>query len=73
MESLLKLGKVRSMGDISGLRKLASDIENCVRNLRSMDVETSTYGSLLIPLLKERLPDELVFTSLDDLKIVYGH
>ena len=61
MESLLKLGKVRSMEDISGLRKLASDIENCVRNLRSMDVETSTYGSLLIPLLKERLPDELVF------------
>ena len=26
-----------------------------------MDVETSTYGSLLIPILKERLPDELVF------------
>ena len=61
METLLKLSKVRSMGDISGLRKLSNDIENCVRNLRSMDVETSTYGSLLIPLLKERLPDELVF------------
>ena len=61
MESLLKLGKVRSLSDISGLRKLSNDIENCVRNLRSMDVETSTYGSLLIPLLKERLPDDLLF------------
>ena len=60
MESLLKLDKVRSIRDTESLRKLASDIENCVRNLRSMDVETSTYGSLLIPILKERLPDELV-------------
>jgi len=60
MKSLLKLEKVKSMSDISGLRKLANDIENCVRDLRSMKVETSTYGSLLIPILKERLPDELV-------------
>ncbi|XP_066921197.1 uncharacterized protein [Clytia hemisphaerica] len=61
MESLLKLRKVDSMLETESLRKLASDVENCVRNLRSMNVETSTYGSLLIPILKERLPDELVF------------
>ena len=60
MEFLLKLGKVKSMADINGLRKLSNDIENCVRNLRSMNVETATYGSLLIPILKERLPDDLV-------------
>ena len=40
------------MADINGLRKLSNDIENCVRNLRSMDVETATYGSLLIPIFK---------------------
>ena len=60
MESLLKLGKVKSVSDINGLRRLSNDIENCVRNLKSMNVETATYGSLLIPILKERLPDELV-------------
>ena len=72
MESLLKLGKVRSLSDISGLRKLSNDIENCVRNLRSMDVETSTYGSLLIPLLKERLPDDLLFHISRRLAVISG-
>ena len=48
------------MSDVQGLRKLSNDIKNCVRNLKAMDVETATYGSLLIPILKGRLPDELV-------------
>ena len=60
MESLLQLKKIHNMSDIEGLRKLANDVENCVRNLRTMKVETSTYGSLLIPILKDRLPDDVI-------------
>ena len=56
---LLKLNKVKGK-DISGLRKLFNEVENCLRSLRSLKVETSTYGSLLLPLLKDKLPDEFV-------------
>ena len=59
METLLKLGKIKGK-DISGLRKLYNEVENCLRNLRSLKVETSTYGSLLLPLLKDKVPDEFV-------------
>ena len=59
MESLLKIRRLRSSDDVEGLRKLYGEIEKCVRNLRSLKVETSTYGCLLIPILNERLPDDL--------------
>ena len=36
-----------------------NDIENRIRNLKSLRIETSTYGYLLILLLKEKNPDEL--------------
>ena len=57
METLLKLTKIKGK-DISGLRKLYNEVENCLRSLRSLKVETSTYGSLLLPLLKDNVPDE---------------
>ena len=59
MDSLLKLPKIRNFENVEGLRKLYNDVENCVRNLKSLKVETSTYGCLLIPILKDRLPDDL--------------
>ena len=62
MESLLKIGKVRGREDLKGLRKLFNDVENCLRNLKSLNMETAAYGSLLIPILKERLPDDLLLT-----------
>ena len=59
MESLLKLSKIRSVDNIKELRKLYNYVENCVRNLKSLKLDTSGYGSLLIPILKDRLPDEI--------------
>ena len=38
---------------------LYNHVESCVRNLKSLKLDTSGYGSLLIPILKERLPDEI--------------
>ena len=60
MDSLLKMRKVKNMGNLNGLRKLYTDVENCIRNLKTLKVETSTYGCLLIPILKKKLPDELL-------------
>ena len=33
--------------------------ESCVRNLNALNLNTKGYGSLLIPLLEDKLPDEL--------------
>ena len=45
---------------VVNLRQLFYDVENCVRNVNCLDVETSTYCCLVIPILKARLPDDLV-------------
>ena len=60
MESLLKINKIRSPDNIKGLRMLYNHVESCVRNLRSLKLDTAGYGSLLIPILKDRLPDEII-------------
>ena len=59
MESLLKISKIRSRENIKELRMLYNHVENCIRNLKSLKLDTSGYGSLLIPILKDRLPDEV--------------
>ena len=59
METLVKINKVKNMENLEALRKLYNDIENCIRNLKSLRIESSTYCYLLIPLLKEKIPDEL--------------
>ena len=60
MDSLLKLKKVKNSDNAVNLRQLYNDVENFVRNLKSLDAETSTYACLLIPTLKVRLPDDLI-------------
>ena len=60
MQSLLKIQKVRSKDNVKGLRMLYNHVESCVRNLKALKLEVKGYGSLLIPLLKEKLPDDLV-------------
>jgi len=60
MSSLLKLTKIRKSEDIKGLRKLHDDVENCMRNLNALTQGASGYGGLLIPLMKEKLPDDLM-------------
>ena len=59
MESLVALPRVESMNKLNELRSIYVQIETTIRNLRSLKVETKTYGSLLIPLLVEKLPNEL--------------
>ena len=41
---------------------LHNHIENCVKNVKALKLDSASYGSLLIPILKDRLPDELNMT-----------
>ena len=59
MQQIVSLRKIKSANDISGLRKLFHKVENCVRNLRTLSVESGTYGSLLVLLINEKFPNNL--------------
>ena len=48
------------MENLNGLRKLYTDVENCIRNSKTITVERSTYGWLLIPTSKRKLPEKLL-------------
>ena len=60
MQSLLKIQKIRSRENIKGLRNLYNHVESCVRNVKALKLDVKGYGSLLIPILKEKLPDDLM-------------
>ena len=45
--------------EVRSLRKLYDEVETSVKNLRTLNVDTSTYGFLLVPLLKEKLSPDL--------------
>ena len=60
--SLLRINKIKSRDNVKGLRMLNNHVESCVRNLKSLKLDTTGDGSLLIPILKDRLPDETTMT-----------
>ena len=59
IQQFVSLPKIKSANDISGLKKLFNKVENSVRNLKNLSVEPDTYGSLLVPLINEKLPNDL--------------
>ena len=58
MQQFVSLPKFKSANDISGLRKLFDKVENSVRDLKTLSVDPDTYGSLLVPLINEKLPND---------------
>ena len=73
IETLVKINKVKNMENLEVLRKRYNVIENCIRHLESLKTGSSTYGYLLIPLLKEKTPGELnMFISQNFLEM-FGH
>ena len=59
MKKLVSIPRVKKPNDVLNLRKLLDQVESSVRNLKSLKVETSSYGQLLVPLLNEKLPNDL--------------
>ena len=62
MNELLNMKKVERDRDLQGLRRFYDDIESHVRSLRSLDVDDDNYGSLLAPIIMERLPHQFKLT-----------
>ena len=59
MDSLLKLAPLGNTPDVRKLRGTYYKIEAHVRGLQVLDVPTETYGSLLVPVLMTKLPEDI--------------
>lgn len=59
MESFVSLQKVKSVNQVGELRVIYDQVESTVRNLKMLNIETETYGSFLVPVLTQKLPNEL--------------
>ena len=59
MEKLANLRLVSSDANITGLRKLFDEKESNVRRLEKLGIEANSYGSLLVPIIMNRLPHQL--------------
>ena len=59
MEMLLNIDAVTSQYNLKGLRHLYDTVESQVRGLKSLGVSAESYGSLLVSVLLNKLPQEL--------------
>ena len=58
-DALLKIMPLHSSKDIKELRNLYDKVEVHVRGLQSLNVPTSAYGSLLVPVLLKKIPEDV--------------
>ena len=56
LEQFVNLETVTKTNDVIRLRKLFNKVENSIRNLRSLCVDSDNYGKLLVPVLNSKLP-----------------
>ena len=59
MKKLVKISSVAENRDVARLRGLLGQVEVIIRGLQSLSVDESTFGSLLIPILLEKLPEDI--------------
>ena len=59
MEFLYKLPVIRSSEDVRSIRDFHDKIEMNLRSLEAIGVEPESYGCLLVPMIKDKIPNEL--------------
>ena len=59
MKKFVKLPVIKNNNDINDLRLLYDQIESSVGNLKSLNVDSSGYGTLLVSLINDKLPFHL--------------
>ena len=59
MESLYKLPVIRSGEDVRSIRDFHDKIQMNLRSLEAIWVEPESYGCLLVPMIKDKIPNEL--------------
>lgn len=59
MKELRSVKAVYSIDDVSSLRSLYDTLDFNIKNLEQLSVDVQTYGSLLIAIIFERIPEQL--------------
>ena len=59
MKKVFLLSKIKIEDGINGLRNLYNQSESSVRNLRTLETDTISHGSLLLPLINAKLPTDI--------------
>ena len=59
MDTLLNLKPARSMGNIKAVRKVVDSVKTHVRGLKALGIDSKQYGKLLVPILMDKLPEEI--------------
>lgn len=59
MKKLLDMQSVKDARDVKSLRKFYDTCEIHIRSLSSLNVTAGSYGSLLCPIILEKMPDEM--------------
>ena len=59
MNNLLKINPIKSLSNVTGLRKVYDNIESQIRSLNSLKIDSKQYGPLLIPILSSKIPQTL--------------
>ena len=59
VKKLIGLDGILSNTNVVGLRKLYDKIETEIRSLSSLGCASDTYGTMLIPIIMEKLPTEI--------------
>ncbi|XP_065680602.1 uncharacterized protein LOC136094543 [Hydra vulgaris] len=59
MKKLLKLDRLNNIKNVNLLRKLLDTIEIQIRSLENIGIDSSMYGSILVPITLDKLPEEL--------------
>ncbi|XP_047142820.1 uncharacterized protein LOC124817074 [Hydra vulgaris] len=59
MRKLLSLESINSINRIEKLRKFFDSLEIQVRSLENLGISSTMYGPLLIPIILEKIPEEL--------------
>ena len=58
MEKLLKVSRVADANDTKQLRSVYDSIESNIRSLKTLRIDSEQYGSLLVPVMLNKLPSE---------------
>ena len=59
VKKFVLLPKNKNEDHIKGLQNLYDQTQSSVRNLETLKVDTNSYGSLLVPLINEKLPTDI--------------
>ena len=60
MQKFMMLKRIKSGRNVKDLRTLLDQMESGIRSLQSVGVQQDHYGPMLIPVLLEKIPDEII-------------